>query len=285
MKRKDLFIVDFSEVTLVDGFNVRYDYGDIDSLAESIKENGVKMPIRAYRENKKYQIVDGHRRFKAIELLESKGIKVQIPLITEEKNTSEDQRVVDLLLTNGGKRLNPLEEAEVINRLVGFGYNDTKIAKKTSFSNTYVANLKLLHSANPDLKTMIKEGKISSTFAIKLMREHDRREEIVEQIRATIEDSERQTEQDNIQAKEKGNEKNSAKPEPKQATVTAKTFFGSTNSFSELKKAFSVAEREMLPVKPEKAILHEFVEQILSNRLKMEKIVELIFETPQHHED
>ena len=59
MKRKDLFIVDFSEVTLVDGFNVRYDYGDIDSLAESIRENGVKMPIRAYRENKKYQIVDG----------------------------------------------------------------------------------------------------------------------------------------------------------------------------------------------------------------------------------
>ena len=45
----DSYFVDPRNIAIIDGFNVRTDYGDIDSLAESIRESGVKVPLRCRR--------------------------------------------------------------------------------------------------------------------------------------------------------------------------------------------------------------------------------------------
>lgn len=60
-KRTDLLWVDPVNLTVQEGFNVRYDYGDIDELAKSIIENGVKVPVRGVKDRgtDNYILTDG----------------------------------------------------------------------------------------------------------------------------------------------------------------------------------------------------------------------------------
>jgi len=50
-------------------FQIRMSYGDIDRLARDIKKRGLLQPILVRPINKRYEIVHGHRRFKAIKSL------------------------------------------------------------------------------------------------------------------------------------------------------------------------------------------------------------------------
>jgi len=50
-------------------YQVRVDYGDIKGLAQDIREKGLLQPILVRPKNGKFEIVHGHRRHKAVELL------------------------------------------------------------------------------------------------------------------------------------------------------------------------------------------------------------------------
>ena len=74
--RSDVFHVSFDDLLMED--NIRYDYGDLMELANSIAENGVKQAVHAYKKKDtvpaKYVVTDGHRRYKAIQMGIQKGI-------------------------------------------------------------------------------------------------------------------------------------------------------------------------------------------------------------------
>ena len=55
-KKGVLMEVDPKLISVKDGFNVRQDYGDIDELMNSILENGLKLPLRAYGKGGKRHI-------------------------------------------------------------------------------------------------------------------------------------------------------------------------------------------------------------------------------------
>lgn len=164
--------VPVAQLAVRKGFNERFDYGDIKGLADSIKANGIKVPLRVREVEVKgkveYQITDGHRRFQAIELL--KDAKLQVPVIVEEANYTDKQRYIDMLLTNDGKNLNLLEQSNIMQKLKDEGLKDADIAKKTGKSQTHVADCLLLQGASAALKKQMQSGKIAPSTVIEMIK-------------------------------------------------------------------------------------------------------------------
>lgn len=168
-KRTDLLWIEPVNLVVEDGFNVRYDYGDIDELAQSIIENGVKVPLRGVknRGTDQYIITDGHRRFKAVQrAIELGATDLLVPLIPDKRGISEEKRVLGMVIYNDGKRLTLLEEALVYDRLISYGLTQAEIARKVGKSPTHISNCILLANAPTVVKNQIKEGNVSASFVI-----------------------------------------------------------------------------------------------------------------------
>lgn len=174
IKRTDLLWLSPNDLEVEDGFNVRFDYGNIEELAESIAQHGVRNPIRASKnkDTGKYILTDGHRRFKAIQLLLSQGRAgdLLVPTLPDGKGTSEESRTIALITHNEGKRLNLLEEACVYKRLIDFGHSQADIARLVSKSEQHISNCLLLMTAPKSLKDLIMEGKVSPSLVIENMK-------------------------------------------------------------------------------------------------------------------
>lgn len=168
-RRTDVNWMKPHQLTVEEGLNLRYDYGDIEALAKSIVENGVKMPLRAYKKTgeEKLTLTDGHRRFKAIQLAYSWGhTDIEIPVIKEGRIPSDEDRVVGMFVYNDGKRLSPLEEAEGYDRLLKYGWSPSRIAGRVGRSITHVTDVLRLCSISSKLKQLIIDGKVSASAVI-----------------------------------------------------------------------------------------------------------------------
>lgn len=169
-KRTDLYHVKLDRVIVIDGFNVRKDYGDIEALAASIQQNGILKPLDAYKKDGMYHLVDGHRRIEAVKLLASKGIEILIPIRPESKGISEEQRIVNMVVANDSKPLNYVEMADVVVRLQSYGWSDKEISDKLSWQQSQISFLRLLNSASKKVKDYIANGYISAAEAVNLLR-------------------------------------------------------------------------------------------------------------------
>lgn len=259
-KRKDLFFVDVRLIEVVKGFNVRKDYGDIQELADSIGEHGVRVPIRAYKQGDKFYLVDGHRRLMASKLNLKEGDEMRIPLILEPRKLSDEQRIVDMIYLNEGKKLNPLEEAEAISRLSKFGLTDTEISKKISKTLVYITNLKLLHQAPEKIKKMIISEQISATLVLKILRETDD----FNSASALIQDAFKGAV---IGSGEK------TRITQKDVSKTQKK----NNSFSALKKSFKTANKNDMTIKAGKEEMFTFALKIIEGGYSKEELLEMFF--------
>jgi hypothetical protein len=98
--------------------------GDIESLAESIKERGLQNPISVIKVEDHYVIVSGHRRTHAFRYLKRK----KIPAIIRKESTPEDL-MIDLAIENMQRKdLLPTEKGAVITQLF---YTIPNIQKST----------------------------------------------------------------------------------------------------------------------------------------------------------
>lgn len=175
-KRSDVFWVKPDAIQIEQGFNVRVDYGDIEALSNSIIENGVKMPLRAYKKRgeEKLILTDGHRRFKAIQMAYEKGhTEILIPVIKEGQAPSDEDRVIGLIVYNDGKRLSPIEECEVFKRLINYGWTHSQIASRIGRSVTHVAETLRLTEVSTTMRNLIIDGKISASAVIERLRKKD----------------------------------------------------------------------------------------------------------------
>lgn len=157
------------------GGNIRVDYGDLDELAQSIEENGIKVPMRAYRDKQnegKWIAIDGHRRLAAsMKLYKEKGIVIRAKVIAVDYRTlSEEQLIYDMFVTNMGKQLNILEQAEGVRRLINHGIPKLEIARKIGNTKRYINNLELLSLAPKKIRDMIASNKISATLVISTLK-------------------------------------------------------------------------------------------------------------------
>jgi len=168
----DLIRVNLKNITIDPGYNVRQDMGDLDELARQIAENGQCVPgkVRPSEDGKSAILVDGHRRYKAIQLANEKhGAKIETFLCTtEEKGANEESRIVDMFMYNTGKALTLLEQAEVVVRLQKYGWAIAKIAKTIGKHKDYIDKLLVLNGSTHSLREAVRKGSVSPTAALML---------------------------------------------------------------------------------------------------------------------
>lgn len=265
-KRGDIFKVPFSLIRVKEGFNIRKDYGNISELAESIEENGLKVAMRGYKDKEDglevFVITDGHRRYKACTLLNDKGVELMIPFILENKGYNDEQRLVDMFITNEGKGLNPLEQAEGVQRLINYGYSEGEIAKKLAKSEGYIKKLNSLNSAPKKFLNLIEKGTISATLAISIIAE-GKVEEIMQKLAAgeSVQDTQ---DADGNEIKEVGSTKSGGK-------ITKKDL-GEVNSLKEFKKYARNKDEETID--PDVLPCFQFAMKLINNELTAEEIEE-----------
>ena len=175
-QKSTVWMVPFENLHIVEGQNWRTDYGDIDELAQSIIANGVQEPLRGFRTGEDFFISNGHRRFKALNLIHSTneelnpdwGYKGKVRFILEPQGTGEKERIVQMMVSNEGKPFNPLELAEGVAKLFNLGMGDKEIAKALGKSSAYIAKLNLLNAAPKEFRKLIEKEALSPTLAIEL---------------------------------------------------------------------------------------------------------------------
>lgn len=186
-KKSEVLLIDPRTIDIEKGFNTRIEYGDLDELMNSIIENGVKVPLRGYKKGERFVIVDGHRRLKATNKALEKGIDIKrVPFIVEKKKSLEE-RIFDILLFNDGKTLTPLELGETYKKLVGYGYTSSEISKKIGKSSVHVNQMIDVACSSKAVKTLIKNGNISSTLVSEVRRKAANKEEAEEIVKVVSE--------------------------------------------------------------------------------------------------
>ena len=148
----------------LDGINVRTDLDTPNSkealkeLADSIKENGLMQPIMLRGEYGKppYDVVAGHRRFKAHELLGEKLIRATFSGIIDNRKAL----LLSLSENICRQELNYSDTADAVTRLyTEFGKDDREVAKHLGISSRKVRNfIKIEEQATPKIRAMLKAG-------------------------------------------------------------------------------------------------------------------------------
>src|SRR6266571_3557929 len=119
----------------------RSDFGGMEGLASSIRENGVIQPVIVRQEADGFRLIAGERRWRAAQMA---GVH-RIPAIVRKVS---DARVLELALIENiqRKELNPIEEARAYEVLVGqMRLSQADVAKRVGRDRSSIANsLRLL---------------------------------------------------------------------------------------------------------------------------------------------
>lgn len=159
-KRKTLLHIDPKNIVVSENFNSRCEFGDIEELANQIAKDGVLNPIHVRYDEynpKKYILVDGERRYRAIMHNINKGINIDIvpALLVDNIDMKELYRIQ--IQANEGKNFNEYEYAIAYQHLIEEGMTHQEICellnKKPWHINVCLAHLKRDEKVQELLKT------------------------------------------------------------------------------------------------------------------------------------
>lgn len=176
--RSDMFRVNPLLLHVEDGLNSRdlttpENAAHVEALAASIAEIGVQEPLRVFNRDGKVWVSNGHCRLAAVMKAIERGAEIlSVPVITEAKFASQADIVFRQLVSNSGKPLSSLEQANVFKRLIAFGWTEKAIAEKTGQSVANVVRLLELSAAPEPVKAMVASGEVSATVAHQVVKQH-----------------------------------------------------------------------------------------------------------------
>ncbi|MFT5798322.1 MAG: ParB family chromosome partitioning protein [Candidatus Azotimanducaceae bacterium] len=140
----------------------RFEQGDLDDLAASIKEKGVIQPlIVRVLDNGRFQIVAGERRWRAAQMANLH----ELPVVIRQFSDAE---VLEVAIIENIQRadLNPMEEALGYRQLMDrFGHTQEKMAEALGKSRSHIANLLRLLNLPDDVIELVRDGSLSSGHA------------------------------------------------------------------------------------------------------------------------
>ncbi len=214
-KKTDLLLIDPNNIVIEDDFNVRQDYGDIDSLAKSIASVGQIEPVvvSKIRGTDQYILTDGHRRMKGIMLAKKNGANIPyVKAVVSENNPIT--RLLTMVITGADKKpLTNLEEGEAYKRLKAEGINAKEIASRVGKSFVHVYAMMKLADAPDQIKQYIRNGEISGSTVSKLMQDYNTVEELIQVVEEAVLNAQIEDETDVKDGKKKEGAK------PKKATA------------------------------------------------------------------
>jgi ParB-like chromosome segregation protein Spo0J len=187
-KDKEKARVAFADIVIVEGSNSRKTYTNIDELAASMDENGMISDL-VVRESggdkegkRKYPLIAGHRRYKAIELLrdpewspkDKSGKKLPRKTtpaswaqvnVKKVKGNTQQQAQLNLVENLQRENLDPLEEAQAMfNYIETYKVTQAELAHKLGKSEPYISQrLSLLKNTATEVKEALETGDVSPT--------------------------------------------------------------------------------------------------------------------------
>ena len=133
--------VPFEAIDVDESFNPRGTYDNIDSLAASIKEQGLLQPIGVHKKRSgKFSLRFGFRRHRALSQLreETPGAYKEVPVVVI-KGTSDDQQIANLIENLERENLKADEYDKAIVRLANLGLTQREIADRIGRPQSWVS--------------------------------------------------------------------------------------------------------------------------------------------------
>lgn len=225
--------IDPRTITIEDGWNIRFDMGDIDELARSIKAHyqrdpesgGLIHPLGVRRigptdplaQGGKYHfaVVRGHRRTTAIGTLLAAGFEFEfgVPAKILDKGMDLMSATLEMFIENDQKPLLPLEEAAAFKRLREGdisedppvpGMTVAQISAATGRSDHHIISTLALLDADEDVVEALKAGDIKPTVARAIAKDargdKARQKELVKVARANKDTKNKQAVRDGLHA-------------------------------------------------------------------------------------
>lgn len=195
--KTDLFKIDPRSIKVVEGFNSRTDFGDIDELAKQIAEQGVLNPISVRKgENDTYELVDGERRYRAVMRLIEQGVEIaRVPAIILPKSITKEQLLLQQIMRNEGKPFEEYEYGIAYKKLMDVnGLTIDEIAAKVGKKRWHV-DCCLSHLRRDErVQELLKNNKISGAQVRDIYKAHHNEEEAVKEIMKAAENHEKNVE-------------------------------------------------------------------------------------------
>ncbi|WP_321875317.1 ParB/RepB/Spo0J family partition protein [Burkholderia cenocepacia] len=176
----DIYMVSLDAIRVRPGFNAPRladpDYpAAVREYADSMKVNGFfrHKPLKVCAAVDGYlYLSDGHTRWDAVQLANSEGAGIEaVPVVNEERGTTEEDRLFGKYQDNNGRKLTPLGEAILFKDMLGRGISEEAIARRLPCSITKVRNALALLSAPRPIREAVQAGEVSATAARKLVKE------------------------------------------------------------------------------------------------------------------
>lgn len=154
-----------------------FDESSLHELARSIRLHGLLSPIIVRRQEEKYIIVAGERRFRALQLNRVEKVKV---ILYE----ADDYREIALIENLQREDLNPIEEAQAIQALMEEkSYRQEDLAKVLGKSRSYISNSVRLLLLDEDTRKEMLAQRISEAHGRTLLAvEEDERKQLLHRI-------------------------------------------------------------------------------------------------------
>ena len=147
----------------------RFDPRELESLAASIRANGIVQPIVVRPHAGRYQIVAGERRWRAAQ---QAGLR-RVPVVIKE---IPDEKLLELALVENIQRqeLNPIEEANAYRKLIdSIGLTQEQVAERVGKERSLIATTMRLLKLPNDIQRHIVEGKLSLSHGRALLMSED----------------------------------------------------------------------------------------------------------------
>jgi ParB family transcriptional regulator, chromosome partitioning protein len=134
-----------------------FDADRLQELADSISEHGVIQPLIVRSVDNGYELVAGERRWRAARLAGLKAVPCLLRELTEEENA-----LIAIIENMQREDLNPIEEAEGLNRMIdAFGLTQEQVSKSVGKSRPYITNSLRLLKLPMEIKDMLSQGTLT----------------------------------------------------------------------------------------------------------------------------
>lgn len=176
-KRTDTVRLSPQIISIETGHNPR-DYrlpenrAHLDELKASIKANGVLVPllVRFDVTTGIVYLVDGECRLTAcLELIEA-GTPIDSVPTVQVKAGNEAERLIIAMTANTGKPLSKWESGGGFQRLIGYGWDEAKIAQRLGYSLRFIKEALELADAPEAVKHLLSEQAVTPSLALAELR-------------------------------------------------------------------------------------------------------------------
>lgn len=160
-----------SQIKVIKGFNPRADIGDIDTLAKSIKKDGLlsALVVRPSGKDGTFELIAGERRYRALESLDWKS---PVPVLIRTDLVDDDDRALAVAVAenseDGRSNLNVVELGKVCHGFEEKGWDVSRIASECGMHPQKVRRVLTLMAQPKALRDKLAKGEVTLTAGLEL---------------------------------------------------------------------------------------------------------------------